>query len=68
MADKVIIKIEGRLGEHWREWFDDMDISYDGNTTILTGVKKDEAHIHGILNKIRNLNMKLISVNPYDEK
>ena len=38
--------------------------SYEGDNTILTGNIKDEAHLHGVLNIIRDLNIKLISVNP----
>jgi hypothetical protein len=44
-----------------------MVISYEGTTTILSGNIKDEAHLHGILNKIRDLNLKLISVNPTEK-
>ena len=41
-----------------------MKISYEGDNTILTGNLKDEAHMHGVLNIIRDLNIKLISINP----
>jgi hypothetical protein len=41
-----------------------MTISYEGNDTVLTGRIKDEAHMHGILNIIRDYNLILISVNP----
>ena len=37
------------------------------DNTILTGNIKDEAHLHGILNHIRDLNLKLISINPVEE-
>ncbi len=59
---RIIIK--GQLGEQWTEWFENMEISYDGENTILTGHVKDQASLHGILNRIRDLNLKLISVNP----
>ena len=45
-----------------------MDIIYEGDNTILSGNVKDEAFIHGILNLIRDLNLKLISVNPAEEE
>ncbi|MBK6345121.1 MAG: hypothetical protein IPF68_04165 [Bacteroidales bacterium] len=67
MKGKTEIKVEGHLGKERTDWFDDMEISYEGNNTILSGHIKDEAHLHGFLNKIRDLNLKLISVNP-DEK
>jgi hypothetical protein len=43
--------------------FEGINISYAGNYTILTGDIKDEAHLHGVLNVIRDLNLKQISVN-----
>jgi len=65
MQGKVKIKVEGRLDSKWQDWFDEMEIIYDGDNTILTGTVSDESHLHGILNRIRDLNLKLISVNPF---
>ena len=56
------IKIKGALDETWTEWFEGLEITSDGEYTILSGDKKDDAFVHGILNKIRNLNLELISV------
>ncbi len=64
MKGKTRIKIKGHLDKKWKDWFEGMDIIYDGDNTILSGDIKDEAFIHGILNQIRDLNLKLISVNP----
>ncbi len=64
MKGKAVIKVQGHLDKKWKDWFDGMDITYDESNTILTGNIKDEAFIHGILNRIRDLNLKLISVNP----
>lgn len=66
MKGKTIIKVEGLLDNKWKSSFEGMEISYEDNNTILTGNIKDEAHIHGILNQIRDLNLKLISVNPHE--
>lgn len=66
MKGKVRIRIKGHLNEKWEYWFDGMDIIYNGDDTILYGNIKDEAFMHGILNKIRDLNLELISVNPDD--
>ena len=44
--------------------FEGMNISYEANSTILSGNLKDDSHLHGILEKIRDLNLTLISVNP----
>jgi hypothetical protein len=67
MKEKIIVKIKGHLNEDWKDWFDGVAISYKENTTVLIFENKDQAYVHGILNKIRDLNLKLISVNPYKE-
>ena len=65
---QIKIKIKGQLDKKWTEWFENMQIIYDDENTILTGEVKDQAALHGIINKIRDLNLKLISVNPDNEK
>ena len=64
MKGKTIIKIQGHLDKKWKNSFEGLEINYEGENTILRGNIKDEAHLHGILNQIRDLNLKLISVNP----
>jgi hypothetical protein len=64
MKGKTKIKIQGHLNGKWKECFEGMTISYEGNNTILTGNIKDEAHMHGILNIIRDYNLIIISINP----
>ena len=62
------ILVEGQLGEAWSPWFEDLKIKLGSNPengsaiTILSGHITDQAALHGILNKIRDLNLKLISV------
>jgi len=67
MKGKTKIIVAGRFDKRWKTSFEDMEISYVGNNTMLTGDIKDEAHLHGILNRIRDLNLKLISINPVEE-
>ncbi len=67
MKGKSIIMVQGHLDTNWKHWFEGMTISYAGNNTILSGNIKDEAHLHGILNQIRDFNLKLISVNSLEE-
>jgi hypothetical protein len=60
------IQVEGRLDECWSEWFNDMTIAFDQEDdkpaiTTLTGVV-DHSALHGILARIRDLNLKLVSV------
>jgi hypothetical protein len=58
------IRIRGQLSQQWTNWFDGLSIllEEDGNT-ILEGPVVDQAALHGILKKIRNLGMPLLSVN-----
>ena len=61
------IRIKGHLGRQWMGWFDGLTITMeeDGNT-LLQGPMIDQAALHGILKKIRDLGMPLLSVNPVD--
>lgn len=67
MKGKCEIKVEGHLDLKWNDWFEGMEIGYESDNTVLTGYLKDEAHLHGILNLIRDLNLKLISINPAEK-
>jgi len=64
MKGRTNIIIQGHLDKQWKDWFEGMEISYEGNNTILSGNLKDEAHMHGVLNRIMDLNLIIISVNP----
>jgi hypothetical protein len=63
MKGKTKIKIQGHLDKKWKNSFEGMKISYEKDNSIITGNIKDEAHLHGVLNQIWDLNLKLISVN-----
>lgn len=57
------IRIRGRLDKDWVEWFDNMTLTHTSEgQTILTGPIPDQAALHGTLNRIRDLNLGLISV------
>jgi len=61
------IKLKGHLNESWAEWLDGLSMTYgDDGTTILTGKIVDQAALHGILKKINDLGIPLISVNRLD--
>ena len=64
------IKIKGHLGGQWTDWFDGLAITLEDNgDTLLTGSVTDQAALHGLLRKVRDLGMPLISVTPsYSEK
>ena len=61
---KYKIKIKGHLDIKWADWFDGLQIIHENDgTTTLMGTVIDQAALQGILKKIRNLNLELISVN-----
>ncbi len=56
------IRIEGHLGARWANWFGGMTITpEEGGETLLTGPVADQAALHGLLRKVRDLGMPLIS-------
>lgn len=57
------LRIEGHLDQHWSTWFDCIAITYeDDGTTTLSGVVADQAELHGLLGKVRDLGTALISI------
>ena len=58
------IRIKGHLGGQWTDWFGGLTITLEDNgDTLLTGPVVDQAALHGMLKKVRDLGMPLISVN-----
>jgi hypothetical protein len=58
------IRVKGHLGCQWTEWFGGLIITLEENgETLLTGPVVDQAAMHGLLKKVRDLGMPLISVN-----
>ena len=61
------IRVEGHLGQQWSDWFEGLTITLeDQGETLLTGPVVDQAALHGLLRKIRDLGMPLISVQRLD--
>jgi len=60
------IKLKGHLDHKWSDWFEGMDISTGGGETILSGQVADQAALHGLLIRIRDLNLTLLSVEQID--
>jgi hypothetical protein len=58
------IRIKGQLGREWTDWFDGLTITLeeDGDT-LLTGAVVDQAALYGVLKRVRDLGMPLLSVN-----
>ena len=57
------IRVEGRLDKHWNQWFEGMEIKHEGDQTLITGAVSDQSALHGVLHRIRDLNLILLSVN-----
>jgi hypothetical protein len=61
---RYCIRVEGHLGLQWSEWFDRMTITLEPDgTTTLSGPVPDQAALHGLLVRVRDLGLELISVN-----
>jgi len=57
------IRVEGHLSDHWSAWFDGLAVQNQPNgETRLTGLLSDQAVLYGVLAKIHNLNLVLVSV------
>ena len=56
------IRLKGLLDHNWSDWFGEMDIATEGDETILSGQVSDQAALHGLFIRIRDLNLTLLSV------
>jgi hypothetical protein len=63
------IRIKGQLDSQWTDWFEGLTITLeeDGNT-LITGPVIDQAALHGLLKKVRDLGMPLVSVGPIEPR
>ena len=62
------IRLKGHLDDRWADWFEGLTITLeeDGDT-LLTGPVVDQAALHGLLKKVRDLGMPLVSVSPLEQ-
>ena len=57
------IRLKGHLDQHWSDWFNGLEITYDSDdNTVLHGPLVDQAALHGVLNKVRDLGVPLLAV------
>ena len=63
MPEYYEIHVKGHLDERWSEWFADLKLTYlEGDVTLLSGSLPDQAAIYGLLERMRDLNLTLLSV------
>jgi hypothetical protein len=61
------IRLKGHLNNRWADWFEGLTITLeDQGDTLLTGLVVDQAALHGLLKKVRDLGMPLVSVSPLE--
>jgi hypothetical protein len=60
------IRVKGILDQRWTAWFEDLHVSSDGEETVICGPVADQAALHGLLAKVRDLGLFLISVRHLD--
>jgi hypothetical protein len=63
MPEYYEIRVSGHLDQRWSDWFAGLKLSHlEGKETLLSGPLADQAALHGLLERIRDLNLTLISV------
>lgn len=61
------VRIKGHLGPQWMNWFEGLTITLEEDgSTLLSGPVADQAALHGLLKKVRDLGMPLLSVNSFE--
>lgn len=62
------IRVKGRLDQSWSSWFDDMSLTFEQGETTISGAVADQAALHGLLAKVRDLGLTLIDVRQVEPK
>jgi len=66
--DRYEIRVNGHLADRWAAWFDGMTVTRQADgTTVLEGPVADQAALHGLLRKVSDLGVPLVSVTPTDQ-
>lgn len=59
------IRVRGHLDDRWTAWFDGLHLSHeDGGTTLIRGRVADQAALHGLLQRMRDIGLPLVSIVP----
>jgi hypothetical protein len=60
------IRVKGTLDRRWATWFEGLQVTSDGDQTVIAGPVADQAALHGLLTKVRDLGLFLIAVRHLD--
>ena len=60
------IRVDGVLDDRWADWFGGLQVSPDGTQTVIAGLLPDQPALHGLLARVRDLGLTLISVRQLD--
>jgi hypothetical protein len=60
------IRVKGVLDAHWSAWFEGLELRAEGATTVISGPIPDQAALHGVLAKVRDLGIPLLAVSQID--
>ena len=68
MPEYYEIRVKGHLDAYWSDWFTGLQLTHlEANETLLSGWLPDQAALHGLLERIRDLNITLVSVTSADQ-
>lgn len=57
------IRVKGKIDEHWSAWFEGFEVTYQGEQeSVLTGTVRDQSELYGLLSRLRDLGLSLVSV------
>ena len=62
------VVLRGEIGDHYALLFDGMALTRIAGTTVLSGRVVDQAHLHGVIARVQELGIELVSVNPVNEQ
>jgi len=64
---RIEIRVKGQVDQQWSDWFDGLTIRFsEMDETILSGLLTDEAALYGIISRLRDLGLKLVTVSSED--
>ena len=63
----VAIRVKGQIDTHWSSWFEGLAIEHSEGETLITGKVADDAALYGLLSRLRDLGLPLLSVDSVEE-